>query len=278
MTFQSVNRRQFTKAAMATTLLPVGALPVWAQATAPLRLGFIGVGMMGRGHLGAFLGMNDVQVVGIAEVVKERLDSAMAMVVDRNKGKKDAPGCKAHGDYQELLDRKDIDAVVIATPDHWHALNAIHAARAGKHIYCEKPLTRTVAEGRRLVSEVAKAGVIFQTGSQQRSEFEGKFRQAAEIVRNGRLGKIQTVRIGVGGPAVACTLAEEEVPAGTDWEKWMGPSPKRAFHHELCPIGIHRHFPAWRNYREYAGAGWPTWARTISTLPNGPWKWIPQAR
>jgi predicted dehydrogenase len=256
----SPDRRQFAKAALAGSALPLAMSSSQANAnvkadTTPLRLGFIGLGMMGRGHLGSFLGMNDVQVVGISEVVKERLDSAMEMVAGRNKDRKDAPACKAHVDYRELLDRKDIDAVVIATPDHWHALNAIHAARAGKHIYCEKPLTRTVAEGRRLVTEVAKANVTFQTGSQQRSEFDGRFRMAAEIVRNGRLGKIHTVRIGVGVPAIACNLSAEEVPAGTDWDKWMGPSPKRAFNHELCPLGIHRHFPAWRSYREYAGGG-----------------------
>jgi hypothetical protein len=110
-------------------------------------------------------------------------------------------------------------------------------------------------EGRRLVEEVARAKIIFQTGSQQRSEFGNHFRTAVELVRNGRIGKLKTVRIGVGGPAVPCNLPEQEVPAGTDWDFWLGPAPKRGYNEILCPKGIHRHFPAWRNYREYGGGG-----------------------
>lgn len=266
MASSQISRRNFQKLGLG---LVSGAMAtqkeLWAspleirQSMEPLRIGFIGVGTMGRGHLGAFLGMPDVEVVGISEVVQERLDSALKMVVDRAKAKPGRAGtklsdsCKGYLDYKGLLDRKDLDAVVIATPDHWHALPAIHAARAGKHIYCEKPLTRTVSEGRMLVDEVAKGQVIFQTGSQQRSEFEGRFRLAVRAIQNGRLGKIKTVRVGVGGPAIACNLPTEEVPLGTDWDRWLGPSPKRGFHHDLCPLGVHRHFPAWRNYREFAG-------------------------
>jgi predicted dehydrogenase len=154
-----------------------------------------------------------------------------------------------------LLDRKDIDAVLIATPDHWHSIPAVLAARAGKHVYCEKPLTLTIAEGR-VVADAAKNNKIaFQTGSQQRSEYGGLFRKAVEYVRNGRIGKVKTVRVGVGAPAVACDLPEQPVPGGTDWETWNGPSPKRGYNEILCPKGIHSHFPAWRNYREYAGGG-----------------------
>src|SRR5262249_4348858 len=153
-------------------------------------------------------------------------DSARAMVEKAYaslKAKGEYKGCEAYTDFRQLLDRKDIDAVVIATPDHWHAIPCILAARAGKDIYCEKPLTHNIAEGRRIVAEVAKAKVIFQTGSQQRSEFGNRFRLAVELVRNGRIGQVKTVRIGVGGPAVPCDLPEQEVPAGTDWDLWLGP-------------------------------------------------------
>ena len=144
---------------------------------------------------------------------------------------------------------------MIATPDHWHAIPTVLAARAGKHIYCEKPLTLTIAQGRKVADEVKKAGVVFQTGSQQRSEFGGMFRKAVEYVRSGRIGKLKTIRIGVGGPAVACDLPDQEAPAGTDWERWLGPAPKRGYNDVLCPKGVHHHFPAWRNYREFGGGG-----------------------
>jgi len=253
-----LHRRTFVKTIAVGALASAITLPRLSAANDRLNLAFIGVGTMGRGHLGAFLGMADVQVVAVCDVVAERRDAAKKTVETRyaaQRGKVEYKGCTTHNDFREVLERKDIDAVVIATPDHWHALNAIHAARAGKHIYCEKPLTRTIGEGRRLVSEVAKAGIVFQTGSQQRSEFGGNFRKAVELIRNGRIGKVKTVRIGVGGPAKVCDLPEGEAPTGTDWDLWLGPAPKRGYSDVLCPKGVHGHFPAWRNYREYAGGG-----------------------
>src|SRR5262249_45441241 len=113
--------------------------------------------------------------------------------------------------------------------------------------------THAIAEGRKIVEEVARNKVVFQTGSQQRTEFGGHFRKAVELVRNGRIGKVKTVRIGVGGPAVVCDLPEQEVPDGTDWELWLGPARRRGYNETLCPRGVPRHFPAWRNYREFAG-------------------------
>src|SRR5207249_12070596 len=163
-----------------------------------LTLGFIGVGTQGRGHVGSLAGMPDVQVLAVCDVVAERREAAKQSVERRyaeQRGKDDYKGCVAYRDFRELLDRKDIDAVLIATPDHWHALPCVLAARAGKHIYCEKPLTRTIGEGRRIVEEVRKAKVVFQTGSQQRSEFGGQFRRAAEIVRSGGIGKVKAVRV-----------------------------------------------------------------------------------
>src|SRR5262249_52089899 len=144
-----------------------------------LTLGFIGVGTMGRGHLGSFLGQKDVQVVAVCDVVAERRDDAKKRVEEHYAKQKDKgtfKGCDAYTDFRELLGRKDIDAVVIATPDHWHAIPCLAAIRAGKDIYCEKPLTHNIAEGRMIADAVKKHGVIFQTGSQQRSEFDDRFR------------------------------------------------------------------------------------------------------
>lgn len=254
------SRRSFLQTAAASVAaVPVVTHDLFAREKAKpgerITLGFIGVGTMGRGHLGGFLGMADVQVAAVCDVVRERRDSAQKMVEDRySKDKKtEYKGCKSYTDFRQLLDRPDIDAVVIATPDHWHTIPCILAARAKKDIYCEKPLTHTIAEGRQLVNEVQKAGVIFQTGSQQRSEFGGRFRQAVEYVRNGRIGKVEKIRIGVAGPAVPCDLPEQEVPEGTDWDLWLGPAPKRGYNEILCPKGIHKHFPAWRKYLEYGG-------------------------
>ncbi len=249
-----LSRRKFLAASAAAPLVLSRASGY--AANEKLNLGFIGVGTMGRGHLGGFLGRNEVEVVAVCDVVKERLDSAKTTVekkyADRIKSG-DYKGVKTYGDFRELLAIKGLDAVVIATPDHWHAIPAVLAARAGKHIYCEKPLTQNLTDGRWIVNEVAKAKIIFQTGSQQRSEFGGHFRKAVEYVWNGRIGKLTTVRIGVGAAAIPCDLKGEPKPEGTDWDTWLGPAPEREYNSVLCPKGVHGHFPAWRNYQEYGG-------------------------
>ncbi len=253
-------RRRFLQASAAALAAPT-AFAVRAADSKPnerLNVGFIGVGTQGRYHVGGFLGYPDVQVVAVCDVVAERRDDARKRVEQRYAAAKKSgayKGCAAYNDFRELLARKDIDAVVIATPDHWHAIPCVLAARAKKDVYCEKPLTLAIAQGRKIVDAVKKYQIIFQTGSQQRSEYGGKFRRAAELVRNGRLGKVHTVRVGVGGPAVPCDLPGQEAPAGTDWDLWLGPAPKRGYNEVLCPKGVHRHFPAWRNYREYANGG-----------------------
>jgi predicted dehydrogenase len=253
------SRRRFLQASAAALAAPTVLVPARrggadSKPNERLALGFIGVGTMGRGHVHAFLGYPDVQVVAVCDVVAQRRDSAKKMVEDHygRQEKSGYKGCATYNDFRELLARKDVDAVVIATPDHWHAIPCVEAAAARKDIYCEKPLTLAIAWGRKVVDAVKKNKVVFQTGSQQRSEYGGKFRRAAELVRNGRLGKVHTVRVGVGGPAVPCDLPAQEAPAGTDWDLWLGPAPKRGYNEILCPKGVHGHFPAWRNYREYA--------------------------
>ncbi|MFO0805213.1 MAG: Gfo/Idh/MocA family oxidoreductase [Gemmataceae bacterium] len=250
-----LTRRRFMAAAAAAPL--VFNRPAYA-ANDKLAVGFIGMGTMNRGHLNGMLGRTEVQVVAVCDVVKERLDSAAQTVEKRYADRTKAgtyKGVASYADFRKLIDHPGLDAVVIATPDHWHAMPVILAARAKKHIYCEKPLTHNVAEGRQIVDEVAKAKIVFQTGSQQRSEFGGHFRKAVEYVWNGRIGKLKTIRIGVAGPSVPCNLPAQEAPAGTDWDAWLGPAPERPYHSDLCPKGVHGHFPAWRNYQEYAGGG-----------------------
>src|SRR4029450_12949764 len=181
------SRRRVLQAAAASAILGPTILSRSVQGAAAaserIGLGFIGVGTMGRGHVGRFLGFDNVQVIAVSDVVAERAASAKEMVETKYAEAAKSgryKGCDIHGDFRELLARKDIDAVVIATPDHWHVLAAVHAAHAKKDIYCEKPLTHTIAQGRKVAAAVRASNVVFQTGSQQRSEFGGKFRQAVE--------------------------------------------------------------------------------------------------
>lgn len=257
-----VTRRQFlTTSAVAAAAGPMilsSSARGFAAPSERIRLGFIGIGIQSRGHLRRFVGTNDTQVIAVCDVVTERREDSKRIVEEGYAKQKDMAsykGCAAYVDFRELLARDDIDAVVIGTPDHWHAIPAVMACRAGKDVYCEKPLSLTISEGRAMVEAARKHDRVFQTGSQQRSEFGGLFRRAVEIIRNGHLGEIKTVRVGVGGPAVTCDLPTEECPAGTDWNFWNGPSPERGYNQILCPKGIHNHFPAFRNYREYAGGG-----------------------
>jgi predicted dehydrogenase len=221
-----------------------------------INLGFIGMGTQNRGHLGRFLRRDDVQVVAVCDVDTTRRESAMAMADKAYADEKTSgayKGCVGVNDFREVLSRPDVDAVVIATPDHWHANIVIEACKAGKDVYCEKPLTLTVHEAKTLIDCVAKHGRVFQTGSQQRSEFNGRFRTACEYVRSGRIGKVLTVHVGVGGPSKWCDLPEESMEPGLDWETWLGPAPSHPYNSILSPRGVHKGFPQWRAYREYSG-------------------------
>ena len=223
-----------------------------------ITVGFIGCGKMCNDyHLPTLLGFGDVQAVAVCEVDQKRREHARRRVerAYEEKRKGTYKGCAAYSDFREIVARKDIDAVCIATPEHWHAIPAIEAMKSGKDVYCEKPLTLTLAEGKRCVDVARKYQRVFQTGSQQRSNTFGPFREAADIIRNGRLGEIQTVTVGVGGPSKPCDLPAEEMEPGLDWDLWLGPAPMRPYHSKLSPRGVHNHFPAWRNYREYAGGG-----------------------
>jgi predicted dehydrogenase len=159
--------------------------------------------------------------------------------------------------YRELLERKDIDAVVIASPDHWHAQMAVDAAKAGKDIYCEKPLALTIAEGRAMVNATRKYDRVFQTGNMQRSWRD--FRHAVELVRNGYIGEIKEINVHVGEPVKQCSLPALEPPVELDWNEWVGPSFYRGWHPILAPLFGHEEWAWWRGYRDFGGGEVTDW-------------------
>lgn len=259
----SLSRRRFLKSAALAGAVPF-ILPsrVWAADTAPSRqvtLGFIGLGKQGAGLLRACLPREDVRVLALCDVDTVRRKLARTALEKEYTKSGSAPACDEYTDFRELLARKDIDAVVIATPDHWHALIAIAAAKAGKDIYCEKPMAHTVLEGRAMVKAVRQNGRVFQNGSMQRSM--GEFRAACELIRNGVIGEISHADAAVsGGPPRFCDLPAEPVEPGLDWNFWLGPAPERPYNSILSPRGMQANgFPQWRQYREYGGGKVADW-------------------
>lgn len=257
------SRRSFLKSTLAAGIAPL-ILPgrIWSAEVKPndrITIGVIGVGKQARGLMSGFLSKPETQMVAVCDVDTTRREDGKKQVETfyAKQTGTDFKGCSTHNDFRELLARKEIDAVIIATPDHWHALNAIAAARAGKDIYCEKPLTETIHEAWALVGAVRANQRVFQTGSMQRSSRE--FRVACELVRNGVIGKVARVTAGFGGPAKPCDLPGQDAEPGLDWNLWLGPAPMRDYNEILSPRGVHNHFPQWRAYREYGGGGVTDW-------------------
>ena len=228
------------------TLLPAR---VWSAETAlneRINLGFIGVGGMGTGHLKGLVGNSQVQVRAVCDVFEPHRTRAKG-IVDERYGNTD---CAAYNDYRDLLARGDIDAVVISTPDHWHTLTSIHACQAGKDVYCEKPLTLTIGEGRELVHAVRRYGRVLQVGSQQRSD--ENFRFACELVRSGRIGKVHTVRTGFGYGPQGGSGVDQDPPPHLDWDLWLGPAP-------YVPFNPDRHPSNFRWFYDYSGGKMTDW-------------------
>jgi predicted dehydrogenase len=257
---KSLSRRRFLQASAvfgAPLILPSGMWGASQKGVGPnsrINVGLIGIGRRTTGIASALSESLDAQMVAVSDCVDARLEHGVGHLKKLYKKQKRASdGVRAHRNFRAIIEDKSIDGVVIGTPDHWHAVMAVMAAKAGKHIYCEKPLTRTIGEGRAVVKAARENNIVFQTGSQQRTEYGGKFRTAVEYVRSGRIGDLKKIYIGVGGPPVPDNLPDETLPTGIDWEMWLGPAPQRGFNEVLCPIGIHKHFPQWRQYREYAG-------------------------
>jgi len=251
------NRRTFLKAASVLSAAPF-ILPsrVWAADVNPsdkLTMGFIGMGKQSYHLLGSFLQQPVVRVVAVCDVDTTRRTHAQQRVNEFYTAKPEmgSPECAAYVDFQELIDRGDIDAVCIATPDHWHAIPVLAALNAGIDVYCEKPLTHNIQEAVEIIDAVKDNKAVLQTGSMQRSMEE--FRVACELVQNGAAGKISRVECSFGPPGISCDLPEEEMEPGLDWERWVGPGPMRPYNAVLSPRGVHDHFPNWRTYKEYGG-------------------------
>jgi predicted dehydrogenase len=193
-----------------------------------INVGAIGTGRISRGHDMPGIWRNDgARIVAVCDLDSKRLDEAKALVNGQYSKTTGKPydGVLGYGDYRALLANKDIDAVVISTPDHWHAIIAIHAVEAGKDVYLQKPASLTIAEGRALSDAVHRSGRIFQIGSQQRSWPQGQFRRAAELVRNGRIGELKTVEVGLPGDPTGKDEPVMPAPPNLDYDAWLGSTP-----------------------------------------------------
>jgi predicted dehydrogenase len=222
-------------------------------ATSPgnrINVGAIGTGRISRTHdLPGIWKHPQARVIAVCDLDSKRLEEAKTLVNGQyaKQTGKPSDGVMGYVNYRDLLANKDIDAVVISTPDHWHALIAIHAVEAGKDVYLQKPASLTIAEGRALSDAVHKSGRIFQIGSQQRSWPQGQFRRAVELVRNGRIGELKTVEVGLPGDPAGQEEPTMPVPRNLNYEAWLGSTP-------LVPYTENRVHPQ-------SGYGRPGWLR-----------------
>jgi len=262
---KKINRRGFLKNTMAT-IASMGSFPYLIPSSAlgkagtvppseRIDIGSIGVGGMGTNNMRAFFTQPDVQVVAVCDVTKASneyghwykkgwqgqwfgREPARNIVNDYYAQKNltgQYKGCASYNDFRDLLARDDIDAVCITTPDHWHAIPAIMAAASGRHIYCEKPLSLTVAEGRAMAEAIRRHGVIFQTGTQRRSSQQYRF--ICELIRNGRIGRLKKAIATIGSNnkvAPAKDWQPMPIPAGFDYDMWLGPAPWVPYHKDRC--------------------------------------------
>jgi predicted dehydrogenase len=212
------------------SIVPAAVLGREGKAAPSNRIvvGGIGLGPQGQGDLSGFLSQKDAQVVAVCDVKKDQLDQARQMV-DRNY---ENHSCVAYGDFRDVVARKDIDAFLIATPDHWHVLAALAAVRAGKDVYLEKPMGLSLAEDWALRKEVHRHKRVFQFGTQQRSS--RIFRLACELVRNGRIGTLKHINVWAPGSSPGGSTKVVPVPLGLNYDLWLGPAPFRPHTEDLC--------------------------------------------
>ena len=264
-------RRDFLKSSAATAAGAAFVLPAIVPSSvfgahAPgnrINLGVIGNGRIARTmDIPEFLALADVQITAVCDVDSNRVRDAQKQVEEyyaKKTGKDSYKGCATFGDYRELLARDDIDAVAICTPDHWHALPAVAAAKAGKDIFIQKPLSLTIAGGRVVVDTVKRQGRVLQVGSQQRSN--RYFRQACELVRNGKIGDLHTVKIGLPGDPGCGEEPEMTVPENLNYDMWLGCTPVAPYTEKRVHPRKGYGRPGWLRIEAYGAGmitGWGT--------------------
>ena len=260
-----ISRRRFTATATAGGL-GFFAAPLLrasdAAASPNERPVFATIGLRNQGWVITDKTFRFADFAALADVDANVLGANVEKAAGRQRAKPDG-----YKDYRKILDRNDIDAVMIATPDHWHTKIAIEAMRAGKDVYCEKPLTLTIAEGKLIEQAVSETGRVFQVGTMQRSESGQRFLKAIALIRAGRLGTVKKVVCGINGMSGSPVLPEAAVPAGLDWDFWLGPAaavPYRALpeirkgYGGGVPLYSNCHY-AFRNWYEYAGGKLTDW-------------------
>lgn len=246
-----IERRNFIKTGIAAGAVLASASSTVLGANDRIRVALIGAGRQGRGDMRTFARNPDVQIVGVCDVYAPHIDQAI------KDGKLE--GVKTYKDFRQVLDSKDVDAVIIGSPDHWHALQTVAACQAGKDVYVEKPISVTIAEGRKMVEAARKYNRIVQVGTQQHSG--DHYQKAKEIISSGRIGKVSFVRtwnFGNAAPEGIGNPADSAPPEGLDWDMWLGPAPMRPFN--LNRWGVHP--DRWSSFRwfwDYAGGMMTDW-------------------
>ena len=259
------SRRNFLQgvaAAGAATILSPSANRAFGYRSPNDRPVFATIGLRNQGWTITEKSVKFADFAALADVDSKVLGTNVEKVEDKQGKKPDAVS-----DYRKILDRKDVDAVMIATPDHWHTKIAVEAMLAGKDVYCEKPLTLTIDEGKLIEKMVKQTGRTFQVGTMQRSESEQRFIQAVALVRNGRIGKVKKVTCGIGGFGSSPKLPVAPVPEELDWDTWLGPAPKvdyralpelREGYGGGVPLYSNCHY-SFRNWHEYSGGKLTDW-------------------
>jgi predicted dehydrogenase len=221
-----------------------------------ITVGSIGVGMMGRGHFRLFTEYDDVQLVALSDVDSWRREHS-TQVVEQAYGARQPSGrfhgFQAYNDFRELLDRDDIDAVIIATGERWHPAITVRAAKAGKDIYCEKPISLTIRQARTMEQAVRRHNRVFQTGLQQRNSPE--YRRAMDLVHAGRIGEVKLAYVSASGVSDYLNLPAQPVPEGLDWEMWLGPSPWHPYNYQYHHTGQPQHVVPWSCNRAFGAGG-----------------------
>ncbi len=265
MTKSNQSRRGFVKSVSATgaaAFLATRADRALGYRSALERPVFATIGLRNQGWTITNKSFKFADFAALADVDENVLGANVEKTAEKQDKKPDA-----YADYRKVLERKDIDAVMIATPDHWHTKIAVEAMYAGKDVYCEKPLTLTIAEGKLIEKVVKETGKVFQVGTMQRTESEQRFLQAVALVNAGRIGTVKRVTCGINGMIASPVIPVTDVPKGLDWDFWLGPAPKvdyralpelREGYGGGVPLYSNAHY-SFRNWHEYSGGKLTDW-------------------